>query len=379
MRRYLLGQATEQEDAELRSRADAETIQEIIESDDFADAYHIYSGIDKQAAFDDMLRRMDSEERRPYLWKRYLRYAAAVLILLVAGATYWYSQYTKVTPPEIAESVQLAMEKSWESGKNSAEVEYASVDMSKIKNDDLVDAILNRQSKNTGESHQQDDQVTSITKEDLLAATRITTRHDKEFWLTLDDGTIVHLNYNTRLIYPEKFGKGDRNVILDGEAYFMVAKDKSRPFIVHTMQGDVRVYGTEFYVNSRAENKAMEVALVKGSIGIRPAFGIERQMTPGEQAMVTGSVLTVKKTDVEQFIAWNEGKFAFQEWTLERVMDVLSRWYGYKVEYQQQEIRQEIIDGYFSRYSDLRSTLDGLETALGITITIDNHTIIINK
>ena len=80
MRRYLLGQATEQEDAELRSRADAETIQEIIESDDFADAYHIYSGIDKQAAFDDMLRRMDSEERRPYLWKRYLRYAAAVLI-----------------------------------------------------------------------------------------------------------------------------------------------------------------------------------------------------------------------------------------------------------------------------------------------------------
>lgn len=379
MRRYLLGQATEQEDAELRSRADAETIQEIIESDDFADAYHIYSGIDKQAAFDDILRRMDSEERRPYLWKRYLRYAAAVLILLVAGATYWYSQYTKVTPPEIAESVQLAMEKSWESGKNSAEVEYASVDMSKIKNDDLVDAILNRQSKNTGESHQQDDQVTSITKEDLLAATRITTRHDKEFWLTLDDGTIVHLNYNTRLIYPEKFGKGDRNVILDGEAYFMVAKDKSRPFIVHTMQGDVRVYGTEFYVNSRAENKAMEVALVKGSIGIRPAFGIERQMTPGEQAMVTGSVLTVKKTDVEQFIAWNEGKFAFQEWTLERVMDVLSRWYGYKVEYQQQEIRQEIIDGYFSRYSDLRSTLDGLETALGITITIDNHTIIINK
>lgn len=379
MRRYLLGQATEQEAAELKSRADADIIQEIIESEDFADAYHIYSSVDKQSAFEDMLRRMDSGERRPYLWKRYLRYAAAVLVFVLAGTTYWYSQYTKVTPPEISNAVLLAMEKSQECGKSAADVGSMSTKQSRTPEGELVNAILKRQTKDVGESHQQDDQVAGITKEDLLAASRITTQHDKEFWLTLDDGTVVHLNYNSRLIYPEKFGRGNRNVILDGEAYFMVAKDKSRPFIVHTMQGDVRVYGTEFYVNTREENNAMKVALVKGSIGIRPAFGRERQMTPGEQATVTEKQLAIRETDVEPYIAWNEGKFAFQEWTLERVMDVLSLWYGYEVEYQSEDTRHEIIDGYFSRYSDLRSTLDGLEAALGITITIENRTIIINK
>lgn len=378
MRKYLLGQATEQETAELKARADIDTLRDIIQSEDFADGYQIYSGIDKQAALDDMLKRINAEERKPFRWRHYLKYAAAVLVFVVGGAVLWYSQYTKVTPPEITESVQLAMRQSQECGKNAAEVEYTSVDVSKTEENDLVGVILGREDKNISGDNQSGYQTT-ITKEDLLAASRITTRHDKEFWLTLDDGTVVHLNYNTRLIYPEKFGRGDRNVILDGEAYFMVAKDKSRPFIVHTMQGDVRVYGTEFYVNTRAKNNAMEVALVKGSVGVRPVSGRELQLIPGEQAIVAGPLLSVKKTDVEQFIAWNEGKFAFQEWKLERVMEVLSRWYGYKVEYQSEGVRQEIIDGYFSRYSNLRSTLDGLEAALDIKITIDNQTIIINK
>lgn len=378
MRKFLLGQATEQETAELKARADEDTLRDIIQSEDFADGYQIYSGIDKQAALDDMLRRMNAEERRPLRWKHYLKYAAAILVFVAGGAVLWYSQYTKVTPPEIAESVQFAMRQSQECGKNAAEVDYASVDASNTKEDNLVDVILRRLDKSTSDDSQSDYQPT-ITKEDLLAASRVTTNHDKEFWLTLDDGTVVHLNYNTRLIYPEKFGRGDRNVILDGEAYFMVAKDKSRPFIVHTLKGDVRVYGTEFYVNTRAENNAMEVALVKGSVGVRPVSGREHQLVPGEQALIEGAQLSVSQVDMQPYIAWNEGKFAFQEWPLERVMDVLSRWYGYKVDYQSDEVRQEIIDGYFSRYSDLRATLDGLEAALDIKITIDNQTIIINK
>lgn len=92
----------------------------------------------------------------------------------------------------------------------------------------------------------------------------LTTRHDKEFWMTLPDGTRVHLNGNSRLSYPLAF-KGDlREVALVGEAYFIVAKDKDHPFIVHTADGDIKEYGTEFNVSTHGTNT--EVVLVTGSL-----------------------------------------------------------------------------------------------------------------
>ncbi|MBR1463381.1 MAG: FecR domain-containing protein [Prevotella sp.] len=196
-----------------------------------------------------------------------LKYAAAILVLLVAGAGIWYSQYTKVTPPEISEAVQLAMQQSIQSGKQEAEVfgvsgEKLEVRGEKIRGERIESGAGKQEQDISLTSHPSPltpENLSSLTKDQLLAAKRITTKHDKEFWLTLDDGTLVHLNYNTRLIYPEKFGRGDRNVILDGEAYFMVAKDKSRPFIVHTPNGDVKVYGTEFNVNTRTEVRGKKI------------------------------------------------------------------------------------------------------------------------
>ncbi|MBR1462050.1 MAG: DUF4974 domain-containing protein, partial [Prevotella sp.] len=212
------------------------------------------------------------------------------------------------------------------------------------------------------------------------------------FWLTLEDGTLVHLNYNTRLIYPEKFGRGDRNVILDGEAYFMVAKDKSRPFIVHTPQGDVKVYGTEFNVNTRTEvrgehkqDKSLTatttVVLVKGSVSVIPTGGKETMLKPGQQATVNGqwSTVNVENVDVEPYVAWNEGKFSFRNWQLERIMDVLSRWYGYSVEYRDSSIRQLTFSGNFNRYEKIRPTMDFISEVAGLKIEIKQNKIIIEK
>lgn len=82
----------------------------------------------------------------------------------------------------------------------------------------------------------------------------LVTKKDKEFWMVLDDGTYVHLNYNTTLIYPNHFVGSERKVKLKGEAYFIVANDsKKRPFIVETANGDVHDYGTEFNVNTMKE------------------------------------------------------------------------------------------------------------------------------
>ena len=68
--------------------------------------------------------------------------------------------------------------------------------------------------------------------------------------MTFEDGTRVHLNYNTTLKYPPHFGTTTRTVYLDGEAYFQVAKDSKRPFRVITVNGVVKQYGTTFNVNT---------------------------------------------------------------------------------------------------------------------------------
>ena len=297
------------------------------------------------------------------------RYAAAVLILIVGGAALWYSQYTKVTPPEISESVQLAMQQSRENGKQDAKVDVLSKELSMMSDESGINEELrvkNEESLSVTES---------LTKEQLLSARRITTMHDKEYWLTLDDGTLVHLNYNSRLIYPEKFGRGDRNVILDGEAYFMVAKDKSRPFIVHTPNGDVKVYGTEFNVNTTGDNTS--VVLVKGSVSVTPTGGKEQLMNPGQLCEFSVENLMLSTIDVEPYVAWNEGKFSFEEWPLERIMQVISRWYGREVEFTSEDIKHQQYSGNFDRYEDIHPTMEAIESITGLKITFAPGRIII--
>ena len=291
------------------------------------------------------------------LWK-----VAAVLVLLIVGGTFWYREHTRVTPPTISEEVQTAMQLSRKSGRAAAKVE----------------AVNNQQSSPVTQEVRQLYHVDEQFAEQLAEAKRITTYQDKEYWVTLEDGTLVHLNYNSRLIYPEKFGDR-RDVILDGEAYFMVAKDKSRQFVVHTPQGDVKVYGTEFVVNTRKsdaeDHKDMYVVLVKGSVGFTANDGREQMLTPGQELSMVHSQLTVTDIDIAPFVAWNEGEFVFNNWSLERIMSVISRWYGLKVEFSNSSLGGRKFSGSLSRYEDIKPTIETIETVTGTTITINHQTL----
>ena len=89
--------------------------------------------------------------------------------------------------------------------------------------------------------------------------------------ITLVDGTNVWLNARTSLSYPVKFGKNNRQVVLDGEAYFDVTKDKSKPFIVQTDNYNVEVLGTKFDVNAYSETGEFETTLMSGSVKVASA------------------------------------------------------------------------------------------------------------
>ena len=96
--------------------------------------------------------------------------------------------------------------------------------------------------------------------------TLLTDEHKSNF--TMEDGTVITLNKNSRLSYSDKYGKDSRNVKLEGEAYFEVAKDAKKPFIVQAGEIDVEVLGTSFNVNSYSSGEFVRTALLNGSVKI---------------------------------------------------------------------------------------------------------------
>ncbi len=352
---------------------------EMLNHEQFSDTYKTYSKLDIEAAWEKIIKNKEKENTFHMTFPRSIfKYAVIILVLLIAGASFWYSQYTKVTPPEISESVKHAMEQSVQSGKQEAVIEDNLLTLWTGKREDVDRVEANGKNRSSAELSEAEH---ALTKEQLITAKRITTKHDKEFWVTLDDGSLVHLNYNTRIIYPERFGKGDRNVILEGEAYFMIAKDKSRPFVVHTPSGEIKVYGTEFNVNTMHEDASTSVVLVKGSIGVTPKGGKERIMKPGEEATFNAqtSFFTIQSVNVDPYIAWNTGDFFFHEWTLQQIMDVMAKWYNVSVEFSDEEVAGKKLNGIFSRYSDIQEIMETIKIVTGYSITINNHHIIIKK
>lgn len=369
---------SEQQELDLWRQADArhETVFEYLsEPENLEKEYRFRKEIDAEQSLERIKEKLWNEEKETkevplhaHRFTTYLYRAAAIIVLFIVGGAYWYHrEYTRVTPPEISQEVQLAMEQSRERGVQAAEIITSGMPHQQVITDEER-ALYH---------------VDEDFAEQLEEAKRITTYHNKEYWVTLPDGSLVHLNYNSRLIYPEKFGDR-RDVILEGEAYLMVAKDKSRQFVVHTPKGDVKVYGTEFVVNTGTstengnDNKELTVVLVKGSVSFTPTDGREKMLTPGQELSIVNSQLNVSEVDTAPFVAWNEGEFVFSDWTLERIMSVIARWYGLDVEFANKDLGNHKFSGSLSRYEDLKPTLETIEMVTGMRLNVNNQKLYIN-
>lgn len=402
--KYLFGNITEEEEQKLFDMLDhdheaAERVERLANAEDLAKRYTEYNSIDKQTALQHFLDKYFYEEnsesttkerpRKRIITPVFLRYAAVIALLVVGGAFLYFHEYTRITPPEIPDAIRIAMQQSQEKGKQGAIEKIVSIEtMIEDEREELENTDLPSVSSYNMAPHPRDitssDIQKSLSKEQLLAARKITTLHDKEFWLTLDDGTLVHLNYNTHLVYPEKFGKGDRNVILDGEAYFMIAKDRSRPFIVHTPDGEIKVYGTEFNVNTRSDmvdegQEETTVVLVKGSVSVTPLGGKEQMLQPGKQCRISNTQCMIKDVDIEPYVAWNTGTFAFENIPITKLMNVISRWYGYELTFMNQNKGNRKFTGELDKYSSIEPVIEAVQQVTGLEIIINGQTIIIKN
>ncbi len=153
--------------------------------------------------------------------------------------------------------------------------------------------------------------------------------------VVLQDGTKVWLNSGTELTYIYDVDGNRCIMTLNGEAFFDVAKDKERPFIVETEGVDLVVYGTRFNVHSYNDERIIETTLEEGSVGVKVhASGKEWLMKPGQQCIYNKESKEVElaETNVSFYTAWTNNKLIFDDNTFIEVVKKLERWYGVQIE-----------------------------------------------
>lgn len=211
---------------------------------------------------------------------------------------------------------------------------------------------------------------------DTLVYNRMETLTGMEYTLALADGTLVYLNAETSLRYPVVFREGERVVELEGEAYFEVAKDEMRPFIVRMNGSEIKVTGTSFNARAYGNEEEVVTTLVEGRVEVNG-----RKIVPGEQARceVNTGNLTVKTVDVNRFIAWKEGYFVFRNERLEDVMKTLARWYGVEYHFLDEQSKNVRIGARFGRYDDMTPIIEMLRQTELVNVLQTNCSLYISQ
>jgi transmembrane sensor len=207
----------------------------------------------------------------------------------------------------------------------------------------------------------------------------ITTPRGGQYKVELIDGTKIWLNAASSIRFPQAFTGVDRQVELTGEAYFEVAKNKEKPFIVKANGTQVQVLGTHFNVNAYSDNNNITTTLLEGSVRMSNANSAV-MLVPGQQGAAdgNGSAIKVSKADTEENMAWINGFFVFHDESIVSVMKQVSRWYDVDVEYRD-NVQQNEFGGTISRYKNINELLNNMQLTRTIHYKIEGRRVIIMK
>jgi ferric-dicitrate binding protein FerR (iron transport regulator) len=213
-----------------------------------------------------------------------------------------------------------------------------------------------------------------------LALNRLYVPRGKEFQLELSDGTKVWLNSDTELQFPVSFSGKERRLSLKGEAYFDVAKNEASPFIVSIEGAEIKVFGTQFNVNTRKMEK-QSATLIEGSISIKPDGGLEKILHPGETAEINRLTdeLKVLHTDTRTYTAWRYKGYLFENETIENILNELALWYDVDIVYEDEQVKKERFSGWLQRKESILAILQPIEKTNYVHFSLERNKIIVKQ
>jgi transmembrane sensor len=312
----------------------------------------------------------DKKESAPVrrMWMRWV--AAAVVLFVVCSL--WFVVNRK--PETGSQKTEVAKMNDVEAPKNTravitladgSRVYLDSSGSGKIAQQNNVDVIRNASGEIVYDAKVRE------ANADLQYNTLSNPRGSKVISLTLSDGTRVWLNSESSLKYSTQFVKNTREVEITGEAYFEVAHNASKPFHVKKGETDITVLGTHFNVNAYDDEESLKVTLLEGSVKVGNKTG-SVLIKPGEQARLTpNSKPQTLNPDLEQVMAWKNGRFQFDDADIQTVMKQIGRWYDMQIIYEG-AVPKDRFAGMISRYTNLSNVLKILNLS-GVNYKIEGN------
>ena len=302
---------------------------------------------------------------------RWVAVVAAVWVLAL-GVTLWmtFGKKENVAPLPVASKIIPA-------GEKKATLTLA--DGTEVHVEEITAQILQEKGMNieyrNGEIvyHKSEEKTTEVVYNKLEVP------RGGECMIKLDDGTKVWVNAETKLKYPVAFVGDRREVVLEGEAFFDVAKNE-KPFIVKTSFGDVRVLGTAFGISAYASESESYTTLVRGKVSVEREGGEPVVILPGEQVVTSKDGKMIKQeVDVEEFVGWKDGIYVFKEKSLGEIMKTLERWYNISVDFQEKSLVDLPFTGNLKRYDDINVFFDALTRTGDMKYRVEGNQVILFK
>lgn len=207
----------------------------------------------------------------------------------------------------------------------------------------------------------------------------ITTSRGGQYHVILPDGTKVWLNATSSIKFPVAFAGNSRVVEVLGEAYFEVAKNPSMPFIAKVKDVQVEVLGTHFDVMAYGEEGKIATTLLEGSVRVSRG-GEKYAIAPGQQVVwkEDGEFSLNTDVDLEEVVAWKNGKFHFNNVDIKTIMRQIARWYDVDVEYGNVAADTRL-GGIVSRKEDIRQLLNYFEVAGKVRFSVVGRKVIVSN
>lgn len=193
----------------------------------------------------------------------------------------------------------------------------------------------------------------------------------------LEDGSKVKINAESKLRIPQHFAAGKRNVYLEGEAFFEVAKDTTRPFIIHTRHYQTTVLGTSFNIKAYPGEEAIKVAVATGKVMVEDSLTADSvELAPNQMAICRQRQIEKTSYKAGEELAWKDDILVFKNADIRALARELERWYGVKIELRNTENIEKQFTGRFQDES-LETILKGTGFALNFEYEIKGKNIII--
>jgi len=307
--------------------------------------------------------------RHKRLWPR-IAAAASIVIIMATGL--FYFQYRKSRQPVDVVHQDIRP------GGNKAYLTLA--DGKKISLTDAANGAIASQAGITITKTADGKLIYSVEHNEHTGTrtvyNTIETPKGGQYRVQLPDGTEVWLNSQSSLRYPASFEALDERLVeLSGEGYFQVAKDRAHPFIVQSSGHIVKVLGTHFNVNSYVDEPAAKTTLLEGLVQLNGRV----MLKPGEQATMPASGrISISQVDVDEAVAWKNGKFIFADENIESIMRKLERWYDVEVSYEGTP-PTETFTASIGRFDNISKILDKLSYTNNVHFKIEGRRIMVMR